>query len=236
MASKASYKGRRMSLPRLANTYCALQESFQFSHDDGATLLLVPGASSDTMNTIHKWEPIFSPNALLTNSPLATAMFARYNEFRIRKATVRVTPTFVGATNQARSDAWIFWCQNHTIYDSDEKAGEGYANVVDLAEASRIQHVQVLPGRSFSVDYVPQVVFNNAISIAGVATDQSGDGKMPWMATTPANAAMQLRAPVIFFRRPHVENATLPVLGQLRHQYQTILIAVIEFRNISDDN
>lgn len=236
MASNASYKGRRMTLPRLANNYCAIQEDFQYAFD-GNQLMTVPVALSANINSLYKFEPIFNPGNLINSSPLATAMFQRYNEFRIRKVTVRVTPTLVSPSNQERSDVWVFWCPNHAVFDADEAKGEAYSTVTDIAEASRFQHVRMLPGRSFSLDYVPQVIFNNAVSIGGVATDQSGDGKMPWMSTTAANKDnLLLRAPIFYFRRPYMETTVANAAPIVKHQYQVIILAVIEYRSLSDDN
>lgn len=225
-----------MSLPRLCNTYAALQEDFQYLI--GAdSLLNIAYSVSPTLNTLIKFEPQVNPARFIDGSPLATAMFQRYNQFRIRKITARFTPTLANPQNQGRSDSWVFWCANHAMYDADEAKGEGYSTVTDIAEASRMQHLSTGPGRTFSIDYVPQVIFNNAVSISGVAVDQSGDGKMPWMDSSTANKdTLVLRAPIFFFRRPYLNYVGADAPPIFFQQYQVILMAVVEFRNLSDDN
>lgn len=225
-----------MSLPRLANTYCALQESFQYPFPEAAQLLTVTFSSVATMNDMLRFEPLFNTQNFLSNSPLATSMFGRYNEFRIRKVTCRLTPTIIRPVNQARSDIWIYWCPNHKIFDDDIAAGNTFDSVTDIAETARFQHVSSEPGRPVSMDFVPQVIFNNAVSIGGVASDQSGDGKMPWLQTSTANANMLLRTPVLYFRKPYINDQGVAEPEQYFQQYQVMYIGVIEFRSLEDDN
>lgn len=225
-----------MLLPRLCNTYAALQESFQYTFD-ASSLFNVAYSVSPSLNVLQKFEPVFTASSFINPSPLCLAMFQRYNQFRIRKVTARFVPTLSNPQNQGRSDVWCFWCSNHALYDADEAKGEGYSSVTDIAEASRVQQVAVLPGRSFSIDFVPQVIFNNAVSIGGVPIDQTGDGKMPWMETSAANKdTLFLRSPILFFRRPYLNYTGADQPPIFYQQYQVVLIGVIEFRNLSDDN
>lgn len=153
MSSTASYKGSRLSLPRLCNTYAALQESFQYPFDNANLLLVAPNAG---MDSIQGFEPVFTPANFLTGSPLATAMFQRYEEFRIRKVRVTFTPSVINPVNAARSDAFIYWIPNHKNFD-DEGGIAQYTTVGDISEAARFQRVGVQPGRGIILEYIPQV-------------------------------------------------------------------------------
>lgn len=234
MSSNASYKGRRLGLPRLCNSYAALQESFQytFGGDPPSQMLTIPATTN--MNTLFKYEPLCQPSIFIDTSPLCTAMFQRYEQFRIRKIAVRLTESSVNPTNVARSDAWIYWVPNHATFDEDESKGNIFTTVTDLSEAARVQHVSIAPGRSINVEVVPQVIYQQSVTIGGVPIDQNGDGKMPWMDCTTANKnSTNLRMPILFFRRPFVIGYNIPV-----HEptYQVLLVAVVEFRNLGDDN
>lgn len=220
-----------MSLPRLCNAYAALQESFQYPFDNAPSVLRV--GRDLNMNTIQGFEPATNPNNFINTSPLATAMFGRYEEFRVRKILVTFTSSEVNPVSQARSDVWIYWCPNHANFDSEGGVSQ-YTTVTDIAEAARFQYVKVLPGKSFKVEYVPQVIFQQAVTVGGIAADQSGDGKMPWVKCTAANKDnLILRAPVVYFRRPYITALGVDVV---EHDYQVVMSAVLEFRNLNDDN
>lgn len=228
----ASYKGRRLTLPRLCNSYAALQESYQYTFEQGSQILTIPGATN--MNTLLRFEPKCQPIIFIDSSPLCTAMFQRYEQFRIRKVAVRLTESSLNPTNVGRSDVWIYWVPNHTTYDADEAKGEVFSTVTDLSEAARVQHCAVAPGQSVHLEVIPQVVFMNQVVVGGVPIDQAGDGKMPWMDCTDANKANTLlRMPIFMFRRPYTIGSNVPL-----HEpnYQVMLVAVVEFRNLGDDN
>lgn len=220
-----------MSLPRLCNEYAALQESFQYAFEAPYNVLRIP--RTDNMNAVTGFEPAFAPNALINPSPLCLAMFGRYEEFRIRKLIVTFTSSEVNPSSQARSDAWIYWCPNHAAFDSEGGIGQ-YTEVTDISEASRFQYVKVLPGRGFKVEYIPQVLFQQSVLVGGIPADQSGDGKMPWLKCTQANKeTLALRGPIIYFRRPYIVGNNVPVV---EHDYQVMVTAIVEFRNLNDDN
>lgn len=229
--SQASYKGRRLSLPRLANTYCAIQESAQYTFGD-SQLLLIPNSTS--MNELIRFEPIFQPSFFIDPSPLCTAMFQRYAQFRVRKVAVRLTESSVNPTNVGRSDVWVYWCPNHTTFDAAVAAGSSFSLVTDIAEASRFQHVAMAPGQTVNLEVIPQVIFQNAVVIGGVNIDQAGDGKMPWMDCTTANKnTTNLRMPIFYFRRPTAIGTNVPVHEPV---FQVLMVAIFEFRNLEDDN
>lgn len=234
MASNASYKGRRMRLPRLCNQYAALQESMQYTFDNDAKTLVIPATTDASMNQLIKFEPFFRPGSLINTSPLCLAMFNRYQQFRIRKVCVRLTEAVQHANNMGRSDIWVYWVPNHSQFDEEEKAGTSFSNVTDLAEASRIQYLTSAPGRGVQLEVVPQVIYDSSVTIGGVSSDIKGDGKMPWMDTSPANRdSINLRMPIFYFRRPLLVGSNVPVHDP---QYQVVLVAIVEFRNLSDDN
>lgn len=220
-----------MSLPRLCNQYAALQESFQWPFDAPVNVLRIPFGTG--MNQIQGFEPGFTANNLISGSPLATAMFARYEEFRVRKIMVTFTSSVLNVQNTPRSDAWIYWVPNHANFDSEGGVGQ-YTDVTDISEAARFQHVTTCPGRSFKVEYVPQVVFQQSVTVGGVPSDQSGDGKMPWVKCSAANRdTLLLRGPVVYFRRGFFVGQNVPII---ENDFQVLVCAVIEFRNLNDDN
>lgn len=232
MASNASYKGRRLSLPRLCNQYAALQESSQYTFETGQ--LLEVTNSPDNMNTLFKFEPQFTPAAFIDGSPLCNSMFNRYGQFRIRKVCVRFTESVVNAQNMGRSDVWVYWCPNHAKFDEEESKGNTFSVVADLAEASRVQHICSQPGRSFQIECIPQVIFQSTVTIGGLNTDLAGDGKMPWMDCADSNKnSTKLRMPIVYIRRPYIAGSNVPVHNPT---FQVMLVAVVEFRNLEDDN
>lgn len=239
MASLARYKGPRLATPRLANTYCALEETFQYTFDNpeptpDTVFVVEPGAD---MNEVKAFEPQFRPNAFInTSSPLVYAFFNRYDEFRFRSVQVKVTPQILNPVNTPRSEVWIWWCPNHYEEDEDGKVGDVFDNVTDMDEAARIQRVSVLPGRSLLLNCVPQLtMINQNLTVAGTVLDQHGDRPAPWLRSTATNISdISLRMPVLYFRRPYLVSGQTPVLAA--QQYQITLTAVIEFRNLDDDN
>lgn len=235
MSSNASYKGARLGSCRLNNSYAALQESFRygFPGTDPDSLLTVPASSNNSMDQLHEFEPSHTPKPYIDSSPLCTAMFQRYGEFRIRKVMIKLTELHHNPINVARSDVWLYWVPNHTRFDAEKTAGNTFADVADLSEASRVQYMQTAPGKTVTLEVVPQVIFQQGVTIGGVTSDISGDGKMPWMACTDANKDnTALRFPIFYFRKPYLTNTSVPT----QPQYQVICTAVIEFRNLEDDN
>jgi len=237
MASNARYKGKRLRKPRTVDTYAAITETLQYSFDNPAPIsdnvfIIEPGAD---MNQIKAFEPAFRPNVFINaSSPLCNNMFTRYDEFRIRSCEVKFTPVIFNPTNQARSDAWIWWCPNHYEEDEDSKIGETFDNVQSLEEATRIQKVSILPGKSFLLKAIPQLtMINQALAVGGAVLDQHGDKTMPWVRTTATNRDDLLcRMPIVYFRRPYQ-----PLLAsQTAFDMQVMLTAIIEFRNLDDDN
>lgn len=234
MATQARYKGQRITLPRLSNTYAALQEAFQYPFENPvASGCYTVTQASTNMNEIQAFEPITAPLNYISNSPLATAMFSRYDEFRIRKINIAFTSQVLNPTNAARSDVWIWWCPNHYEEDEDVKISETFDTVTDFSEAARVQHVRVEPGKSFSVEFVPQVVMvDQSVILGGTVIDQHGDRQMPWLRTTATNRDQtMLRAPIVYFRKPFAAGSAIPP-----QYYQVVCTAIVEFRNLNDDN
>nr|UZT54560.1 MAG: hypothetical protein [scracolig virus 1] len=239
MASNARYKGARLLKPRTANSYAAIEETFQYTFANPAptpaTVFVVePGAD---MNEIKPFEPQFRPNSFInTGNPLCYAMFNRFDEFRIRSVQVRVTSQLLNPVNTPRSDCWIWWCPNHYEEDDDAKVGNTFDNVTDMEEAARIQRVSVSPGKSFMINCVPQLtMIDQSLTAAQTVLDQHGDKPVPWMQTTATNInEHSFRMPVIYFRRPYLVSGQPPISAE--QQYQIVLTAIIEFRNLDDDN
>lgn len=234
MASNASYKGRRMRLPRLCNQYAALQESFEYGFGLDQKCLVIPNTTDGSMNQLHKFEPVFQPKLVIDTSPLCLAMFNRYQQFRIRKVAVRLTEAVSNANNMARSDIWVYWCPNHAQFDEEEKSGSTFDSVTDLSEAARVQHITATPGKGCLIEVVPQVIYDSQVVVGGVSTDIKGDGKMPWLDTSPANKdTVNLRMPIFYFRRQYPFGSNVPVHEP---RFQVIVACIVEFRNLSDDN
>lgn len=239
MTSHARYKGPRVSNPRTVDRYCAITETFQYTFTNPdpvspAVFVVEPGAN---MNEIKPFEPGFFANSFINpGSPLIYAMYTRFNEFRIRNVEVRVTSSMVNPVNIPRSDVWIWWCPNHYNEDEDAKIPDVYDDVTSLEEASRVQHVTVNPGRSFSLKCVPQLVMDRTSrTYAGTELNNFGDQPCPWLKTIPDNISqLFFRMPVIYFRRPYGPAGT-PALALAQH-YSVHLTAIFEFRDLDDDN
>lgn len=229
MSSQANYKGSRIRGVKLINGYAAIQESFQYPFAESNNLYQVSTSNVD-FNQIQKWEPVHRLVNYTTGSPLALACFNNYDQFRIRKVCVQFTPTVLNPVNAQRGEVYIYWCPNHKTFDEDEAKGETFSNMTDLSEAARIQKITVTPGVPFSIEVVPQITYGNTIMVGGVAVDQSGDGKIPWLENTTANSQLDMRFPIFYFRRPYAAIASIST------QYQVMCTAIIEFRNMNDDN
>lgn len=239
MSANARYKGSRCANPRTVDSYCAITETSQytFSNPDPITpnvFVVEPGAD---MNEIKNLELLLRPNFWIApGSPLCYAMYQRYNEFRIRNVEIKVTSQVLNPVNMPRSDVWVWWCPNHYNEDEDIKIGDQYDDVVSLEEASRIQRLSVMPGKSIFLKFVPQLVMDrSSLTVSGTELKNYGDVPCPWLKTTPDNISqLTLRCPVLYFRRPYGPAGT-PALG-LNHHYAVHVTACIEFRDLDDDN
>lgn len=238
MASQARYKGPRVAKPRVANTYVAFDESYQYVFPENVNpksieLFYVEPHSS--MNGIKSFEPKFRANVFVNNSPMATAAFNRYDEFRIRCVQVKIVSQVTNPVNFPRTDLWLWWTPNHYEEDEDSKIGETYDDVVSIEEGSRIQYMGMEPGATKILRCVPQItMIDQNIIVGGPVVDQHGDRPAPWLRTTATNRDdVEFRMPIFYFRRPF--------LGALPEQsgeisFQIIMNAVVEYRNLDDDN
>lgn len=239
MATLARYKGSRVGRCRTANSYTALEETYQYTFDNPDPIpdtVFVVEQGAD-MNEVKAFEPQFRPSSFINvSSPMCYSMFNRYDEFRIRNVEVKITPFILNPQNYMRSDLWIWWCPNHYEEDEDAKVGDTFDNVTDMEEAARIQRVGVTPGRAVRLKVVPQLTMNQeSQTVAGTVIPNFGDRPAPWLRCSSTNINdISLRMPVFYFRRPYVA-AGFPS-GSGIHQYQVTLTAVIEFRNLDDDN
>lgn len=238
MATQARYKGARCSKPRTANEYAALEETYQytFNNEDPEpdTILFIRNAND--MNQIYAFEPLFRATDFINvSSPLCYAMFQRYDEFRIRSVEVRLTEASINPTNISRSDVWVWWCPNHYEEDEDSKIGEVFDDVQSLQEAARVQHLSVAPGHTVVLNVVPQVtMIQQNQTVGGAILDQHGDRPAPWLKNTVTNTTdILMRMPILYFRKPYAVGTNVPLHYPA---YQVMLKAIIEFRNLDDDN
>lgn len=238
MATQARYKGARISKPRTANSYVALEETFEYTFDNPDPLpdniLFIDNANG--MNQIKMFEPSFGADVFLnTGNPLAYAMFQRYDEFRVRSCTVQFTESSVNPVNVGRSDVWCWWCPNHYEEDEDAKIGEIFDDVQSLQEAARVQHMSIAPGRTVTVHCIPQVtMLEQTIAAGGTVIDQHGDRPAPWLRNSSTNRTdVRYRMPIFYFRKPYAYGTNVPLHNP---SYQVMLKCVFEFRNLDDDN
>lgn len=226
-----------MATPKTVNAYAAIEESYQYPFDNGeaesANIWLIQNATpAEGMNAIQKIEFKVVANNFIAASPIAQSMATNYDEFRIRKINIRLTSRIMNPVNNGRSDIWIYWVPNHYNFDSDEKKGDTFDDVQSLSEGTHIQHAAVAPGQSISVTCVPQVIARNqTVLINDTSIDQNGDIPFPWMKTESANlASTWCRLPIFYARRQ------APSILTSQNGYQVMMSAIIEFRNVSDDN
>lgn len=106
MATLARYKGPRVGPCRTANTYTAIEETFQYTFSNAEPVpdtvyVVEPGVD---MNEIKAFEPQFRPSSFINaGSPMCWSMFQRYDQFRIRNVEVKITPFVLNPQNYSRS-------------------------------------------------------------------------------------------------------------------------------------
>lgn len=235
MTTIAKYKSPRLTKPSVVNTYAAIEETFRYQFTNGETevanILYVRGVDNG-MDELQSFEPRCTANNWInTNSKLCWAMYEQYDEFRVRSITCRITSQVLNPTNVPRSDVWVWWCPNHYEEDEDSKIGDTFSTVTDMSEAARVQHLTVVPGKSFTINYIPQMnMVQQAYTTASTVINSYGDQPSPWLRTTQDNLDnIMLRAPIFYFRKPF----NIPATNQV---YNVMLIAIIEFRSLDDDN
>lgn len=237
MATQARYKSRRMANTKTVNSYAAIEECFQYPFDnpdpEPTNVWIIQNATpAEGMNAIQKIEFKHVVQNYLTGSPIANAMASNYDEFRIRKVNIRLTSKIINPVNNSRSDLWVYWVPNHYNFDEDEKKGDVFDDVTSLMEGTRVQHVGVAPGKSVSISFVPQVIARNqTVLINDTSIDQNGDIPFPWMPCNANNLSQTyIRSPIFYARKQ------APSLLTSQNAYHVVLTAIIEFRNVSDDN
>lgn len=226
-----------MTTPKTVNAYAAIEECFQYTFDnpdpEPKNIWIIQNAvPAEGMNAIQKIEFKHTAQDYLNGSPIANAMASNYDEFRVRKVNIRLTSRIINPVNNSRSDVWIYWVPNHYNFDADELKGDIFDDVTSIMEGTHVQHSCVAPGKTVSVSFVPQVIARNqTVLINDTSIDQNGDINYPWMPCNASNLSQTyIRGPVFFARKQ------APSLLTSQNGYHCVLTAIIEFRNVSDDN
>lgn len=237
LSSQARYGGYRKAKPQTINNYCAITEVSHWIWFNGQPESRPGGLSPDVYcinhdikedHLLQHWE--FKPRLLTWyhESPLLQALYEHYDEFRIRSIRVSWRPLIKNPTNASRSDAWIWWCPNH-VEDDDSKQ-QGFKDTTALYESSRVQYLGQLPGRGFSVEYVPQITDQEDIYVGGLVYEKRKDQPFPFVPTEATfRDDLVCRGPIFHFRQPYSEGGSVDPAVFLAAD----ITAVIEFRNIS---
>jgi len=237
LSSQARYSGRRKAKPLTINSYCAINEVRHVNWFNQQPETRPVGLAPDVYCVNHDvkddgqlqhWEFKCRLSDFYSNSPLLQSLYEHYDEFRIRSLRVSVRPLIKNPTNASRGDAWLWWLPNH-VEDDDSKQ-QGFADTTALNEASKVQYLGQLPGRGFSVHYVPQITDQEDIYVGGLVYEKRKDEPMPFVPTEASfRDNLILRGPIFHFRKPYQEGGS----PEPAHFLAADLHAVIEFRNLS---
>lgn len=241
-ANNAIYKiPRRFVKPRLANSYSAVEETSQDTRL-GATnnMYRIIGSASD-YNQTQVFEAVFKPRQFLISSPLMSAMYDRYDQFRVRSCRVDFESCLVGASGKApRIQTAVWWCPNHKEEDAEVSSGEapGYAYWTQLMESSHVSMLNHSPYKRFSLSYIPQVIDADLLDVEELEGKVNieytyGDRPTGWIVTNETNKDLECRGPYVHFRRPFV-GAGVPEIEV--DAMSVVYTVVFEFRNADTDN
>lgn len=227
IGSHAHYTDRRrFRHPRLANNYAACSQTIRYNAGGGAGLLQIPGSSTDA-DQIYAWTPTFSPDLFLGES-LPTALFAAYNEFRVRSVKISFNPVNhqpVGLPSDqvARMGAFIWLPREHSGLNVAQEIGTTFTQMCESGE--RFFKVARNGHSRFQFTYVPQVITD----IWSNAATQHIDTPMPWVNTSVANKSAVWFSPYFVWHLPYTGSIATAA------QYQINVTAVFEFRDVKGD-
>lgn len=230
--SRANYGGPRKTLPKtLVEKYAAITESFVYPFPTTQNRYIVQNSNVD-MNQLQAFEPIHSLSNYLTNSPLASACYSNFDEFRIRCVKVELIPNVYNPTTVSRTECYVWWCPNHYEEDQEVATGQplGFLSFPELKESDHVTCVAHGPGQTISFTCVPQVYDVDSIGVNTTTFVQRiKDKQSPWMKTSTDFVNALMRMPIIQFRRPYSTDVQV-------YEYDVVLTACIEFRNIDAGN
>jgi len=233
VSSKAQYNlPLRFAVPKLANDYACVKQVLQFNNGP-APVLQVPQSNVD-MNQTWAWTPStdatntgtsFTAAPFVNSGPLPQALFAAYNEYRVRAVRVTLNPQNEKAYGAAENNAAKIYAyrwdpESHNGLNVGAEIGSTFTKLIECGEKYRrvSSHVSDV----ISMVYVPQVL--SSIYAAGGAN--TVDIPHPWLETNSSNLAQPLYGPYIIWRQMFGS-----LLGPITNDYQIIVSMTIEFRN-----
>lgn len=225
----AKYKGTRLVEPRQdASKYVCIDEVY-------LPVILSVNYSAVDYNQVLRYEPRVTPGSFLASSPLMLAFWDNFKEFRARKVEVSFESMECG-TEHPRVQSAIYWVPNHFDYDNQPAANPAYWSQV--LEQDRMSIVHKAGGKDmFHLQYIPQLISQEDIEednpepAPDFVFQVRGDFKYGWCPTTDPAKQWELRAPVIYFRRPY--RAAGPEDAAVK--YQVTVRVLFEFRNARTD-
>lgn len=220
----ARYKGRRLVDPRrMTDEYAVIDE-----------IKTLPPFSVDTSPdangfAIVKFEPIFDISQFFGDSPLLTALYSNYNQYRCRSATLHIESVFQDNIN-LRHEIGIYWVPNHAQLDNGHDVP-----INSWAEFREKNHTSIMSmsaqTRLHTLRYIPQVTEvdqeeEDDPDIPAVELDVRSSQPGGWLPTYGGLAqTFNHRGPQIIFRKPYAA-----VAAQVSPVFTMSLRVVWEFR------
>lgn len=221
---------KRFAIPPLANNYAAIKQTIDLRIGDGP-FLQVPSSTSDYSH-LWAWTPRLTA-AQLIQGPLPTALYAAYNEFRVRAIHVQLTPLYTKSQGYPgdflnRWDSFIWLPSDYDGISTDATGvldasglniiGPTYSKMLESGE--RFFKITKNMDKSIGFTYVP----HTTSSIYANAQGQTSPVQMFWMDTDSNNNNVPMNAPVFVWRQPYT--SAVQALD-----FAVTVSAVIEFRD-----
>lgn len=203
----AKYKASRLVTPRrMADEYVCIDE-VEYENFPVITVTASPG----NVNDVQVSEIKFNTNTFLASSPLMSAFYEHYRYFRCRSVEVVYTSTDV-TTDYRRTQVGCYWIPDHYSWDNNIDAPIIKWN--DFMEKPNTSMINYIGNRGiFKLRYVPQLVKQDDIvededdPIPDVVFQTRGDTPAGWLLTNVPNKTVDLRGPLVVFRRPYTSGA-----------------------------
>lgn len=215
----------------MVEKYAAVTETFVYPFPQAANRYVVTGSTSD-MNQMQVFEPLHNLQNYTSQSPLAASLYSYYDEFRVRCVKVELIPNIMNPTTAPRTECYVWWCPNHYEEDHEVANGQpaGFESYQMLKESDHVTCLGVGPGYKHTFTCVPQVYEADSIGVSTTSfATRIRDRQAPWMKTSSEFLNALLRMPYIHFRKPYSTDA-------IAIEYDVVLTACIEFRNIDAGN
>lgn len=199
----AKYKSGRLVRPRrMADEYVCIDE---VEYD--AFPVLTISSSPGNPNDVTLKEVKFTPNLFLNSSPLMDAFYDNYRYFRCRSVELTYTSTDT-SVDYRRVQMGCYWTPDHYAYDNNIDSAILKWN--DFMEKPNTNMINIR-GRSgiFRLNYVPQLVKQDDVvededaPAPDTVWQVRGDQPMGWLLTNEPNKTIELRGPMMVFRKPY---------------------------------